>query len=338
MGFLERFLRPCRKLTDMFLIACVETFALVLIGGILGNIIVEKTHGVDIGVDVTQLAQLMQDQSQTGTAGGIPAHLACAAHYLTFCGIWVFTLLAMVIPPSNRPMLRKFLISRDGNSIKRILLGLLAGFGINSICVIISIFLGDIALSFDHFGPLPLLILFLAVLVQSGAEEITCRLFLFQKLSRRFRSPLVAVIISSVFFAASHLANPGIGPVPIAQLIVVATLFAILIYYYDALGACITFHTAWNFTQNIIYGLPNSGLVSLYSIFKLEAASSGPFFDATFGVEGGVGGTVLLVLACVFLVVHAKRNGYCPKDLWEDGATLEEPQLAPASTGPRHMA
>ncbi len=31
-------------------------------------------------------------------------------------------------------------------------------------------------------------------------------------------------------------------------------------------------HMAWNYTQNIIFGLPNSGIVSGFSLFKLDAA------------------------------------------------------------------
>ena len=76
--------------------------------------------------------------------------------------------------------------------------------------------------------------------------------------------------------------------------------------------------TTWNFAQNILYGLPNSGLVSLYSVFKLDEASDGIFFDAAFGVEGGICSVALLVLACVGLIVYAKNRNLRPHDLWAE--------------------
>jgi hypothetical protein len=77
-------------------------------------------------------------------------------------------------------------------------------------------------------------------------------------------------------------------------------------------------HTLWNFAQNIVYGLPNSGVVSLYSVFKLDAASSGFFFDPVFGVEGSIGAVILLALTLVGLVAYAKKRGLKPYDLWAD--------------------
>ncbi len=45
-------------------------------------------------------------------------------------------------------------------------------------------------------------------------------------------------------------------------------------------------HTAWNFMQNIVLGLPNSGANVPYSIFKLEEGASNSFFyDTGFGIE-----------------------------------------------------
>ena len=65
--------------------------------------------------------------------------------------------------------------------------------------------------------------------------------------------------------------------------------------------------TAWNFTQNFLFGLPNSGLVSEVSVFTLDAATARTnlIYNSAFGVEGalpavfadGVLGIICLVLA-----------------------------------------
>jgi hypothetical protein len=67
-------------------------------------------------------------------------------------------------------------------------------------------------------------------------------------------------------------------------------------------------HTGWNFTQNYLFGLPNSGLVSEASVFHLDAANgiTNLIYDWDFGVEGGLPalfidgflGAVIIYLAC----------------------------------------
>ncbi|MBQ3334869.1 MAG: hypothetical protein IJG85_04685 [Eubacteriaceae bacterium] len=77
------------------------------------------------------------------------------------------------------------------------------------------------------------------------------------------------------------------------------------------------FHTAWNYSQSIIFGLPNSGVLSSCSIFILdtETARSGFFYDPAFGVEGSPG--AILILALVIAVVIWRNYGKGEKkDLW----------------------
>lgn len=336
------FLRPSRRFSDIAVLACMITFILVLLGSSLG-LGIESLFGFSVDFSPEQLTQIARGELTAQQVSGLPDYLSCASMYLSFAGIWVVFALAMLIPAHNRRMLKELAFVRDRRTLRLTALGALAGFGINSICVVASMLLGDIALHFEHFEIWPFLLLIFSVFVQSGAEEIACRLFLYQKLARRYRHPAVAPIVSSLLFSAMHANNQGVTPVALAQVAVIGVLFSVLVYYYDALGACIAMHTAWNFTQNILYGLPNSGNVSIYSVFKLDAASSGPFFDPVFGVEGSIGSVVLLVLACVGLVVFAKARNMKPKDLWAgyvnkshaDELPAEDAAPAPA---PAHFA
>ena len=113
--------------------------------------------------------------------------------------------------------------------------------------------------------------------------------------------------------------NPGFTVTAGCQIFLVGFVFSLLIYYYDGLWIAIAFHTAWNYTQNIIFGLPNSGIVSAYSIFNLEAASArdGLFYNVNFGVEGSIGSSiVLLAVAVALLAINRGRGEYC--DNWKD--------------------
>lgn len=57
-------------------------------------------------------------------------------------------------------------------------------------------------------------------------------------------------------------------------------------------------HTAWNFTQNLLFGLPNSGLVSESSFLYLTESNNSLIYAATFGVEGGI---VVLVIEVIWI-------------------------------------
>ena len=132
--------------------------------------------------------------------------------------------------------------------------------------------------------------------------------------------------ISSI--SPSYLPPPQ--TVPCAQIFVVGVLFSLFVYYFDSLWAAIFFHTTWNFTQNFFFGCPNSGIVSAYSLFKLDAAANGPFFDPVFGVEGSIGASAILAVLLVAMIVYVKTRGLKGQDLWAD---LDAPRMAEQSAG-----
>lgn len=78
-------------------------------------------------------------------------------------------------------------------------------------------------------------------------------------------------------------------------------------------------HTAWNFTQNIIFGLPNSGNVVPYSIFKLDAGSAVKNFayDPGFGIEGTALSCVVQAAVVIIIFLWGRKHGAKPTDIWE---------------------
>jgi predicted secreted protein len=117
---------------------------------------------------------------------------------------------------------------------------------------------------------------------------------------------VIAVLVNALIFMAMHLLNPGVTTLALAQLFLFGVLASLMIYYFDSLWAAIWMHTGWNFTQSIIFGLPNSGIVSKYSVFKLEAASArdGIFYNTSFGVEGSLGANVMIAAVIVIVLIY----------------------------------
>ena len=69
-------------------------------------------------------------------------------------------------------------------------------------------------------------------------------------------------------------------------------------------------HAAWNFLQSIVFGLPNSGTVLPYYVFRLDSATArnSVFYDAEFGLEGAVLATIILAAGCVILYKFRKEK------------------------------
>ena len=111
----------------------------------------------------------------------------------------------------------------------------------------------------------------------------------------------MAIIGNSLFFGLLHLLNDGITVLSIVNIVVVAIFFSLIVYYTDSMWCVFMAHTVWNYTQNIIFGLPNSGIVSVFSIFRLDASTAVNSFayNVGFGIEGTVVADLVLILAAV---------------------------------------
>jgi len=301
--FMQKITRPCGGFSDNFIISAILSLVIVIIGGnlavlLFGFLNIQEKLTVWLGSD--NMGAFLSD-------------------YLLTAGVWIAGLLFMAIPKKNRPMLKALAPNRTANNLKGILIGLLLGFGANGFCVLMSVITGDIKLSYNGIDPLVLVVFLIAVFIQSSSEELTDRVYLYQKLRRRYRNPLVAILFSAVVFMAMHMANPGFTAVAGSQIFLAGLIWALIVYYYDSVWVAFWFHAAWNYTQNIIFGLPNSGVVSEYSIFRLEAASArnGLFYNVNFGVEGSIGSSLILLVILIALIV-INRGKPEKRDCWAD--------------------
>jgi len=298
-----KYLRPCRKLTDQFLIATILSVLILMVSSFFN----------------TRATKLLPEKALLKMLGDSKDALTFLYDYYGFITIWVGFFLVVLIFRSNRPMLKGIKYDGHGNSIKGLLIGLALGFGTNGFCILMSVLMGDIHLSYSGFRLAPFAVFLICVFIQSAAEEIADRWYLYQKLRRRYKNPWFAIVINALVFMALHLLNPGISVLAVIQLFAVGMVFSELVYYYNGLWIAMAFHAGWNFTQSILFGLPNSGIVSAFSIFKLEAASgtNGIFYNVAFGVEGSPGAVVLISLVGVAIYLINRGKGEYT-DVWAE--------------------
>ncbi len=297
----KSFIRPTGKWTDIIPIALILTFIIELTGSFLPQLI-------SMVLPIEKIFGLVTDNEIVSDF---------IYRYFESYGVWIVFTLICAIPKGNRIMIRQLAMNKNTNNYKGIILGLLLGFGLNGLCVFFSVVFKNMHLYYNEFSPLILFTFFVVVFIQSSAEELVCRMYLYQKLRRRYTSPVIAIALNTLFFAAMHLFNDNIHIISIISLIASGLLNSLLIYYYDGLWAAMFCHTAWNFTQSILFGLPNSGVASEYSLFKIDApsAESGFFYDVGFGIEGSIGAVLVTLIACVIIIIinrgKAERN-----DVW----------------------
>lgn len=287
-----------RKITDHFIVIFLLAFLMMLVGQTLGSFV--------------YLIPFLRN-TETGVTLGI---------YLAFTGIWAVMIPYLYVTRKNRPILQILGRRQGGNRFRYFLFGILAGFLLNAACVLAAWLHGDIALSYDSFQPGYFLLFFLAVLIQSAAEEFLCRGFIYQRLLRSYGKPWIAILGNSLLFGVLHLFNNGVTVLSVLNIVLIGLLFSFVVYYMDSLWCAMALHAAWNFTQNIIFGLPNSGIVSPCSVFQLEAstARNSLIYNVEFGVEGALPASIFVAAACaaVYLCFRNRKEEGNPYQVWEE--------------------
>ena len=248
---------------------CILAYVLILAGQLIGELAVLASGAL---------------KSDLGTTAGL---------YFSFAGIWLVLFLNALIK-KNRPLFKAYGTGCKGNNAVNLLIGYLIGIGMNGAAILMAWMHGDIRMYFDKFELVPFIILFIAVFVQSAAEEMICRGFIYQRVLH------------------------GISAMAVVDLVVTGLLFSAMVYYFDSLWMAMAAHAGWNFTQSILAGLPNSGNVVPYSVFKLDAAAARDsfFYNVAFGVEGTVPAIAIQAVVLVALVAVGIKLGGKPADIW----------------------
>ena len=188
---------------------------------------------------------------------------------------------------------------------KEYALGLLIGFVIFSVAVLLCIVTGSLELTglSSTFSVGVFLLFGLGYMIQGISEEILCRGYMMISIARRY--PIwLAVLLNSLFFAALHLGNPGIGVLPLINL----TLFGVFasVYFIKrgniwGIGAI---HSIWNFVQGHFYGIRVSGMEASCTILdSIPVEGRSLINGGDFGLEGGLAVTIVLVLGTVILLL-----------------------------------
>lgn len=283
-----------KKWYDNVLWICIISYAIIYICEIIGVLLT--------AVLVKVLFTSGLDKSN--------AYIYTFIMYIQSIYVWIGVLFVLFVFKSNHYIIDKITTKTKGNNMAYLFWGLFIGFLLNGLCALIAMINGDFTLRFSQFEIFRAFGLFFAVFVQSSAEELLCRGFMYQRLLKSTNSPAFAIIFNSLFFAALHLFNDGMSILPFYCILIFGVFASMLVYYFDSLWMVMGLHAMWNFTQSILFGLPNSGINVPYSIFKIGDSVKGSFaYNPTFGLEGTILSSVLMTACCVALYLwKSKKN------------------------------
>jgi membrane protease YdiL (CAAX protease family) len=204
---------------------------------------------------------------------------------------------------------------RDPNALRRLLIGLGAGFAVFSVAVGVAAVLGVYHVN----GPgdlsqlLPALIA--AALFPAVNEELLFRGILFRWLEE-WGGSWVALLVTSALFGCAHLFNPNASSIAAVGIALEAGVMLGAAYMLTrSLWLPMGIHAAWNFAQGEVYDIPVSGL-PVHGM--VNARLSGPplLTGNGFGLEASLIAIVVATLFGLWLLWMAVKKGEVVQPRW----------------------
>ena len=199
--------------------------------------------------------------------------------------------------------------------------GWLIGAGMVSLSMLPGLLAGDIRIT--GFSPeIPwgmLILMFIAFSIQGLSEELLCRSYFCISLARRTKMQW-AMVISSAAFALLHGANGGLTLLALLNLVLYGVFAALWLIRCGNVWGIAAMHSAWNYVQGNVWGSTVSGLDVGGSIFTMEHIGERTILaGGQFGLEGGLGVTMVLCIGIIWLGVMKNREPVpAPQDdLWK---------------------
>lgn len=246
-----------------------------------------------------------------GVCGVSEEHLWILASYLPFIGIAALVLLFTRL--TRKDIFALYFGGQKGNNLKMLGLGAVTGFAMNGVCILAAYLHGDVRFEGGNISAWWLIVSFVVVFIQSATEELLVRGYLYQHI-RAGRGVGKAMIASSLLFSLLHATNPGVTVLALVNIAAIALFFTLCVEYLDSLWFAMANHAMWNFTQNFLFGLPNSGLAATTSLLKPKAALGSLMYNVDFGVEAAFPAAVVCLAAAgtVYYIWRRRKPALAP--------------------------
>ncbi|XGV97881.1 MAG: lysostaphin resistance A-like protein [Leptolyngbya sp. BL-A-14] len=197
--------------------------------------------------------------------------------------------------------------------------GVLLGFGLYTLCVLIAIALGLYRIEGFNGWQVVLRSLWLIPLAPVF-EELLFRGVVFRILEEVFGGWL-ALVLSSVGFGLVHLSNPGETFTGVAAIaIVFGPMLAASYMLTRRLWLGIGLHAAWNTTMSLIFSGAVSGNGTPHGLFKTTFQGPELLTGGNAGMEGSLIAMLVATVATVLMLIPVARRGTIVPPFWKHKA------------------
>lgn len=281
---------------------CVMEIAEIIISAVLITLTGLMAGSIVIGIIVSAILQMVSGSFYPALNESISASVTS-----NFAFIMIIIFLVFYTKIFKKKNLKDLLYLHKGiNKIKMVSAGILTGFILCSIAIAVPVINGDITLKFNKFDILIIPLVFLSIYIQSSAEEIVLRGYVYGRICQVY-TEWAAIILNSMVFSFLHLNNNGINLTGIINIILWGVLFSLLYSKTKSLEFACGIHAMWGFTEEIIFGLPNSGKVFDMPVFCLVKSHHTPFYNEKFGIEASLQ-TIFIALAAMAVLLYNRHK------------------------------
>lgn len=208
---------------------------------------------------------------------------------------------------------RKLPLSLLGMSLRGRGKDLLAGLGVAVLLYAVgfgtSLLMGTVEIASVQWVPRDLLGTLLFFLLVAVTEEVMLRGFVLGRMLSAGMNCFVALFLSSVLFSAMHLFNPNFALLPFVNILLAGCLLGASFLYTRNLCFPVVLHWFWNWLQGPVLGYEVSGMDSGETLLTLRLTGSDLLTGGSFGFEGSLLCTVLLVVGTLAIVAYYERRG-----------------------------
>ena len=142
---------------------------------------------------------------------------------------------------------------------------------------------------------------------QGMSEEVLCRGWMMTSIARK-SSVIVGIITNAVVFAFLHILNNGIDILPLINLTLFGVFASIYMLKTDNIWGVSAIHSIWNFVQGSLFGLSVSGMDNMPTILKFAPTDNVILNGGTFGPEGGLIVSIVLVVSIVVTLLVGNKK------------------------------
>lgn len=190
---------------------------------------------------------------------------------------------------------------------------LLAGLGVAVLLYAVgfgtSLLMGTVEIASVQWVPRDLLGTLLFFLLVAVTEEVMLRGFVLGRMLSAGMNRFVALFLSSALFSAMHLFNPNFALLPFVNILLAGCLLGSSFLYTRNLCFPVVLHWFWNWLQGPVLGYEVSGMDSGETLLTLRLTGSDLLTGGSFGFEGSLLCTVLLVVGTLAIVGYYERRG-----------------------------